>query len=1693
MHSALVGTINFRTGEVSIPVLTETAPGKTTAVQTTTSLYEIFKSNYEARNPNATPEDVQEHLDRIFTEGEAPGSHVFKDYSSHTMQMFYMERGAGASNLHMRFNLTTAVEGQLLLKKAVSGTDKQDYASARFPYQIWYYDTDCAEWRTVSRTETTDEGNTVYEYVGATYVNYESTGVPVEYEAAYTVNELVTYDNVFFLKPGETAEIQFPSDETEYFIKECCVNTNIYDTVSANDVPLTGVPTLEVTRSDFSTEPEVIGQRKVVTFDNHVSPNALRILTITKKLFDVNYQPLAYPADTTGFRFRIYIGEGSDKTVDGVNYGYYRMDSYYVKDLEGYYCWYNYDIQQFESLNKNDFSQLTPEDLEICTFTTSPSGAIDKIPADHSVEIRNLLVDTVFYIEERESDIPKGYDLIGYDRAEASYIAGSPYNCGTIRDNADPHLIVNNHRGWGLTVQKVWSDANFMLSHDNIYFAVFCNGHLVTDPDVHAVRRMKTEVDPNDQADEAESSLYFYFKALETGAQFSDYTVKEVSLTDPVVDGNGYVTSYSDMTILGDGVQLVNGGIPQQTNTHATFCYDVTYETGTPTGPAENVRTDTATNIRPGIKIMKTDGSGNPLPGAVFTLKDGAGNDLLRSSYTSDANGLVTIAYPEQNVSYKLTEVRTPDGYSAKLDYLTFTLNGSDLTVDDRGSNAAAVTGPDAEGMITISIKNYATEIRAVKEDESSHAPVPFAHFALYRQVMGKNGPMRDYYPMTGYTDLVTGTDGVIPKIDDTLPEGTYYLHETTAPYDYFLLDHDIIFSINVQGMITLDPAETDATLSSEFTAENERILTLHIPNRRTMKSVELTPQTLVADYGLAIEYDVTLNNHVAAIKNAVYTYIGITAAENYDAVGSMEAPALLCGPGEALQGRFGEITLTAAGVVTYRIGTMKFTDEDTFCLVAHVTEISGEEADVYCYETVTFLPATTIYYEDDFGEKEIETADGVKTVYYGTYVNGEEGKTDGNGQPIPGFSTGRHFGEWSVATSGAEEAFQAADLANNDGSNIFGYDPHYTSFAAFSNNSAHKVSVSTVNAPKEGGAWPYMEFDFAGTGFDLISVSAFDTGVFTVRVYPIDIDPDTGAQTVSETPAASKVMDTYYGYKYGRIYADSTGAATLSGGATLYDACDARIAEAQADPGAAGRNVLTASGKFLTTVPTYRDAAGLLTETPWYVNKEDTSDIRETVPAGEEENYEPNYAYAEGWLLDPDANATLYQIPVIRIEGLSYGAYRAHIEPRYASTYGHHETSGEYDYFDLYVDALRVYDPADTDDEGDLVSTVISEAYVYSSEAFEKFTTLKNVIVGSDSMGEYEDPDTKDLTQKEGAVLVDGGQPLNSARITDYVKFGPKNELYLSKDMSVAFRLCATAQPADLQIQLKRISDAVPTLKVTYVNNNGVVVTSAEIDVNSATDLSYSVLGLLGKSTVQWTSVRQLADTVSTGLIIITNTGAEESLISITNLKWTFRAKDTNRSIPNAKYWVALTPRNAASVPAALSFTRSTAPAAQADSVTVETPGDFENDTITMTVTTDPCVQSLIIKDQFGNPIDESVLDTVFTDLEDGTRQWTVTVAEAEEGSYTFLIYKQGEEFTDGTPIRVNITVDLGDIPLPPISSGEDPGPGEDPGSGEDPADDPQEELTGLAAFLRALQNIKLRLREFIETLRSLLLGANR
>ena len=118
IHSALDGSINFRTGEVIVN-------------KKQTNLRNLYEAAYKEEHPNAAATEIEAWLDGIFKENENGVKTVFKDFSGHTMKMFYFERGAGASNLHMRFNLAPYTDGEVLLEKQVSGVEKVDERGRR--------------------------------------------------------------------------------------------------------------------------------------------------------------------------------------------------------------------------------------------------------------------------------------------------------------------------------------------------------------------------------------------------------------------------------------------------------------------------------------------------------------------------------------------------------------------------------------------------------------------------------------------------------------------------------------------------------------------------------------------------------------------------------------------------------------------------------------------------------------------------------------------------------------------------------------------------------------------------------------------------------------------------------------------------------------------------------------------------------------------------------------------------------------------------------------------------------------------------------------------------------------------------------------------------------------------------------------------------------------------------------------------------------------------------------------------------------------------------------------------------------------------------------------------------------------------------------------------------------------------------
>ena len=799
VHSAMTGSVNFRTGVV-------------TGRNGTKTLREIFESNYRQRNPEATNADVAAYLDRFFENGGT----VFKDYSTHSMKIFYMERGAGASNLHMRFNLTAVKKGEVTLSKKVTGSDDVDYDLMEFPYKILYR----------LREETNPEGThdiwtELTQNENDPAVTYQGSKRPVRFADSYTpVGETEPCTNVFFLKPGEIASISMPADVVDYKIVECGVNMNIFRSVKANNVLLSDEG--DSGRHNYVTGPASIEDRPEVQFENEVDPDSLRTLTVTKVLWDEHgftvtgedtenetkegTKLVGYDGDETTFNFRISMSSSESEDPVPVN-----GKLYYVKDPNGQYCWWDVASGRFASLGISEYSELvqTYSDLTGIVFETSPSGAVSKIPAGYSIEFRGLPVDSVFKVQEYENEIPAGYSLVEYERDKGSYISEAD-NQGIIRANEDPHVMVHNKRGWGLTVQKVWSDADFMQSHDDIFFAIYVRNKETGGLSLlnGSVRKLTSPA----------TSLYYYFDSLQEGATFDDYEIYEVRLTNPGENEDGGI-SYSGIERIEDRGCLTIGGTPKGKTHQDEFTYKASYAKGTATGGHEgvqNVRKDVVTNTRTGIRLVKTDWNGSPLPGAVFTLTDDQGAAVGADSFTSGQDGLITIAYLDPETYYTLTETKAPSGFQKPSEpWMIRVDSDGTITVRTNGGNASfVVTQATADEMGTVTLKNKGFSLAAVKVGEGESA-LSGAVFALYKQVVAASGQVRDQSPMEGYKTLTTGANGLIPEVTSALPAGVYYLSEVTPPSGYKKLAGDLVFTVSSEGTVEIPSHVTSADAAS--------------------------------------------------------------------------------------------------------------------------------------------------------------------------------------------------------------------------------------------------------------------------------------------------------------------------------------------------------------------------------------------------------------------------------------------------------------------------------------------------------------------------------------------------------------------------------------------------------------------------------------------------------------------------------------------------------------------------------------------------------------------------------------------------------------------------------------------------------------------------------------------------------------
>ena len=940
IHSAVPGSVNFRTGDVYVN-------------GNHTTLYELFYDNYKNRDGH-TEAEAKAYVDRIFTTN-SNGQHVFKDNTQHTMRIFYMERGAGASNLHMKFNLAAVKKDTVQLHKEIDGIDSSDSSYAVFPYQIFYtMENKPEEVRMLRNAFAKDSVSEEYTRLfgspdPADYVYFEGGTQPVPFLPELKVGD-ATYYNVFMLKPDETAEITFPSykDEAgesytvnEYQIVECGIDPNVYTKVIVNDEQVDGKKHSETsTVYDYGIEMATTAARPKVNYVNKVeSVQPLEFVKELYKRFDEDGDPIIInPYNESGnpiehsenpnildsdlatarkarFNFRLYLKAPFDEDFEAAG-----LYTYHVKDPAGYYCkWssaentfvriknadYPEGTKDFEDLPKDykdENGQVVHQDRFWASFETGPYGTISGIPAYYTIEIRNLVPGTEYKIVERPGETPEGYRFWQYEKNDAGndqviHTDTDPYDpmdgiAGTIASDGKSEAWVRNYKGYEMLLKKTWEDASTIKERAPAYFAVYKVDS--SGSPVELVSGSVRELAYNARPQE----LHWWYRLLPLpGTTLADYSIFEVVLSGNYAvenDGTVAVDRSNVRPILDGDLNTFNGKLNGQ-DEEKQIVYTVTYNVEDVLEDVNNVLVVNANNAPaelPPVQFIKRAWNNDPLQGAVFSLQYGDNHASVfdTETRTSDVNGLIGKVYLQENVEYTLTEMAAPQGYIGLERSLTVELvktESSDWTLN---VSPAVPAGYPADyevtkegGILTLIVRNRPYELEMIKVDSTDNSVrLSGAKFDLYKQQ--KIGETYDWSTTPEYTGLTTDVNGVIPNIDRNLPAGTYQLRETQAPGGYKLLDRHVDFTVTQQGVVELGEHPDDVELTISDSQTGVRTYTVSIPNHPLPLKIKKTDANKTNLPGAKFQLT-TLNS-----KNV---WVSLRDKDNYELYNPIDMTAL--------------------------------------------------------------------------------------------------------------------------------------------------------------------------------------------------------------------------------------------------------------------------------------------------------------------------------------------------------------------------------------------------------------------------------------------------------------------------------------------------------------------------------------------------------------------------------------------------------------------------------------------------------------------------------------------------------------------------------------------------------------------------------------------------------------------------------
>ena len=592
IHDAHSGSINFATGAITY----DSVSGTTIKEQFQTA--GVF--------PDGSPWDDSK-VSEFFN------GNTLKDFTSHNFKMFYMERGAGAYNLKMKFNLEVVPQGTVAVEKQLTNTDKQKYSDVEFGFQVYAQE--------VKSTDLTSKVETYYDnkYVllnDATYTKGSKTGEKVAFGTATYDDK--KYENVFKLKPDEAVRFEGLQANRKYYVQEVGVQASQYDKITINGKDYVNE---EGTPIDWSEGSATVVSRPYVICQNNCSAANSRELLITKQM-------ASGQSTTDTFTFKIQLSD-ADKQLVPYAKGDYYLYNYQLNDknenVKTYYC--------YDANGKLVSSGTTA----IPCGKTDDEGKVFGVPVGYTVAITGILSSTNFKVtEEGLNDQLYQTPSITVTDCENATVEGAD---GTIKLGEDAKVTVTNSLKERLQVEKRWSGTE---PNATVYVGLYRNGT--------ATDRYK--------ALNAENA----FKGLFDGLGDGTYTVKELraiqdgETAEFTIDGHGYIglSDGDEVTFDDTKYKVIYGEKIQDNADQGLYKIQITNAAA---WQLRKISSNSAGNTKLGLQD------------AEFTLVNGDTTIYAKSyedgfvKFYTDKNFTTEVKYLIDG-TYTVTEVKAPSGYA---------------------------------------------------------------------------------------------------------------------------------------------------------------------------------------------------------------------------------------------------------------------------------------------------------------------------------------------------------------------------------------------------------------------------------------------------------------------------------------------------------------------------------------------------------------------------------------------------------------------------------------------------------------------------------------------------------------------------------------------------------------------------------------------------------------------------------------------------------------------------------------------------------------------------------------------------------------------------------------------------------------------------------------------------------------------